>query len=66
MMTCDPRASSVFEKDVEDTYAHIARRVEATKAEEAEAAAGEGETVVVSNAETGEVGRLPCGEGMAE
>ena len=43
MMTGDPRASGVFEKDVEDTYAHLCERVRISKAE-AEAA-GEQEQI---------------------
>ncbi|GJE88379.1 hsp90 co-chaperone Cdc37 [Phanerochaete sordida] len=33
MMTGDPRALGVFEKDVEDTYAHLCERVRISKAE---------------------------------
>ena len=40
MMSGDPRASAVFEKDVEDTYAHLCERVRISKAE-TEAAAGQ-------------------------
>lgn len=40
MMSGDPRAAMVFEKDVEDTYAHLCERVRISKAEE-EAAAGQ-------------------------
>ena len=40
-MSGDPRASMVFEKDVEDTYAHLCERVRISKAEEAAAAAGQ-------------------------
>jgi cell division cycle protein 37 len=39
MINADPRATSVFLKDVDDTYAHIVERVRV--AEEEEAAAGE-------------------------
>lgn len=35
MVAGDPRASFIFEKDVEDTYAHLVERVRITKAEEA-------------------------------
>ena len=34
MMSGDPRAPMVFEKDVEDTYAHLCERVRISKAEE--------------------------------
>ncbi|KAL7280152.1 hypothetical protein ACG7TL_006571 [Trametes sanguinea] len=34
MMSGDPRATSVFEKDVADTYAHLVERVRISKAEE--------------------------------
>ncbi len=39
MMSGDPRAEGVFIKDVEDTYAHIVKRVKAAKEEEDEALA---------------------------
>ncbi len=38
-MSGDPRAEGVFIKDVEDTYAHIVKRVKAAKEEEDEALA---------------------------
>ncbi|KAI0771189.1 Cdc37 N terminal kinase binding-domain-containing protein [Trametes elegans] len=34
MISGDPRATSVFEKDVADTYAHLVQRVQLSKAEE--------------------------------
>ena len=40
MMSGDPRASMVFEQDVENTYAHLCERVRISKAEE-EALAGQ-------------------------
>jgi len=40
MVARDPRATSVFEKDVADTYAHLVERVRISKAEEAAFAAG--------------------------
>lgn len=40
MMSGDPRASLVFEKDVEDTYNHLCERVRISKAEEDAVAAG--------------------------
>lgn len=39
-MSGDPRASIVFEKDVEDTYNHLCERVRISKAEEDAVAAG--------------------------
>ena len=39
MIAGDPRATAVFEKDVQDTYAHLVERVRISKAEQA--AAGE-------------------------
>ena len=36
MMSGDPRAEGVFVKDVEDTYAHIVKRVKLAKEEEEE------------------------------
>ena len=39
MISSDPRATAVFEKDVQDTYAHLVERVRISKAEQA--AAGE-------------------------
>lgn len=41
MMSGDPRASAVFEKDVEDTYAHLCERVRISKAEAEAAGAGQ-------------------------
>lgn len=40
MVSAEPRAQVVFLKDVEDTYAHLAARVVATQAEDAEEAHG--------------------------
>ena len=37
MIAGDPRATAVFEKDVQDTYAHLVERVRISKAEEASA-----------------------------
>ena len=44
----DPRATSVFEKDVQDTFAHLVERVRISKAEEA-AAGGEQIQLVAEN-----------------
>lgn len=44
----DPRATSVFEKDVKDTYAHLVERVRISKAEES-AAGGEQIQLVPEN-----------------
>ncbi|RPD63612.1 hypothetical protein L227DRAFT_608191 [Lentinus tigrinus ALCF2SS1-6] len=37
MISSDPRATGVFEKDVQDTYAHLVERVRISKAEESAA-----------------------------
>ncbi|KAL6308401.1 Cdc37 N terminal kinase binding-domain-containing protein [Sparassis latifolia] len=47
MVVADPRASSVFENDVAQTYAHLAERVRISKAEEA-AVAGEEQIQLVA------------------
>ncbi|KIP04683.1 hypothetical protein PHLGIDRAFT_75531 [Phlebiopsis gigantea 11061_1 CR5-6] len=49
MMSGDPRAPTVFEKDVEDTYAHLCERVRISKAEEAAAAGQEQIQLVPEN-----------------
>ena len=48
MIARDPRATGVFEKDVQDTYAHLVERVRISKAEEA-AAGGEQIQLVPEN-----------------
>ena len=48
MISSDPRATAVFEKDVQDTYAHLVERVRVSKAEEA-AAGGEQIQLVPEN-----------------
>ncbi|KAI0755236.1 hypothetical protein C8Q80DRAFT_1143839 [Daedaleopsis nitida] len=48
MISGDPRATSVFEKDVRDTYAHLVERVRISKAEES-AAGGEQIQLVPEN-----------------
>ena len=48
-MSGDPRAPMVFEKDVEDTYAHLCERVRISKAEEAAAAGQEQIQLVPEN-----------------
>ncbi|TBU61928.1 Cdc37 N terminal kinase binding-domain-containing protein [Dichomitus squalens] len=51
MTSGDPRATAVFEKDVQDTYAHLVERVRISKAEEA-AASGEQIQLVPENPDT--------------
>ena len=51
MISSDPRATAVFEKDVQDTYAHLVERVRVSKAEEA-AAGGEQIQLVPENPDT--------------
>ncbi|EKM51968.1 uncharacterized protein PHACADRAFT_262403 [Phanerochaete carnosa HHB-10118-sp] len=49
MMSGDPRASAVFEKDIEDTYAHLCERVRISKAETEAAAEQEQIQLVPEN-----------------
>ena len=49
MVGGDPRATMVFEKDVEDTYAHLVERVRISKAEQDAAGPGEQIQLVPEN-----------------
>ncbi len=60
MIAGDPRATGVFEKDVQDTYAHLVERVRISKAEES-AAGGEQIQLVPENPETSITFNVPDG-----
>ena len=60
MVTGDPRATGIFEKDVQDTYAHLVERVRISKAEES-AAGGEQIQLVPENPETSITFNVPDG-----
>ncbi|RPD62743.1 hypothetical protein L226DRAFT_482105 [Lentinus tigrinus ALCF2SS1-7] len=60
MISGDPRATGVFEKDVQDTYAHLVERVRISKAEES-AAGGEQIQLVAENPETSITFNVPDG-----
>ena len=60
MITGDPRATGIFEKDVQDTYAHLVERVRISKAEES-AAGGEQIQLVPENPETSITFNVPDG-----
>ena len=49
MIAGDPRATAVFEKDVQDTYAHLVERVRISNAEAAAAGSGEQIQLVPEN-----------------